>query len=262
MLNYEKIVIQAIPAFKDNYIWMLINLVNQQAIVIDPGDATPVLKELKKQRLALAAILITHHHFDHCNGIEALLEKYTVPVYGPANEFIKGVSQPLNESVEITIWNNIVFKILDIPGHTAGHIAYYTEGALFCGDTLFSAGCGKLFEGTPEQMVASLQKIANLPDETKIYCAHEYTLNNLRFAQTVEPANEAIQDYYPIIYQLRQQGKPSLPSILAQEKLINPFLRCALSTVINAVENYANKKLINITDIFTYLRLWKNNFIC
>ncbi len=250
-----------IPAFKDNYIWLLVNITNNHCIVVDPGDASPIIRLIAQQQLLLDAILITHHHHDHCGGIKQLTELYPVPVYGPAHESIDGVDHPLNENDEIYFVNfAIKFIVINIPGHTKGHIAFYSTGMLFCGDTLFSAGCGRLFEGTAEQMFKSLSKISSLPVDTQLYCAHEYTADNLRFAQTIEPDNIHIQKSIEITHTLRAQNRPTLPSVLHKELMINPFLRCHQDSVINSVKLHNGEPISDPIKIFQALRSWKDIF--
>lgn len=249
-----------ITAFTDNYIWLIVDEVSQQAIVVDPGNAQPVLKTLAKLDIQLLAIFITHHHWDHSNGIQELSQHYSIPVYGPANETIDGVNLFLTENDEINLSTSFNFRALEIPGHTHGHIAYYGHKALFCGDTLFGAGCGRLFEGTADQMFSSLTKLSQLPDDTLIYCGHEYTLANLQFAQTVEPNNKAIKARIEKVTALRRNELPSLPSTIQEEKLTNPFLRCNKPEVIKAVKNHSSQAIKNPVDIFSILRDWKNNF--
>ncbi len=253
--------VQPILAFKDNYIWCLINDQTNHCIVVDPGEAKPVLVFLKHLKLTLDAIFITHHHWDHTNGIKGILKEYSIPVFGPANEKIMGVSNPVDEgaNVELANWP-INFKVIAIPGHTLGHIAYYGGGLLFCGDTLFSAGCGRLFEGTAEQMLASLDKLLALPDETQIYCGHEYTLSNLHFAQCIEPNNFHIKERLEKVRELHQKNLPSLPAVLGDERLINPFLRCENPEVVLRIEKHRGQKFGSPADVFGYLRQWKNNY--
>ena len=232
-----KLDIIPIHALKDNYIWMISHSDKKLAVVIDPGEAKPVLDILEQQELNLTAILVTHHHWDHTNGIAELLERYPVPVY----------RSPLDNKLVISELD-LNFTILTIPGHTLDHIAFVGLGGVFCGDTLFCAGCGRVFEGTHEQMFESLQKLAQLPDETKIYCGHEYTQNNLKFAKTVEPNNA------DLILQTK------VPSNIKLEKFTNPFLRCEIPEVHQAVENYCGKKLNTPVEVFRELRNWKDNF--
>jgi hydroxyacylglutathione hydrolase len=253
--------VQPILAFKDNYIWCLIKGETRHCIIVDPGEAKPVLSFLKNSNLILDAIFITHHHWDHTNGIKGILTAHSVPVFGPAKEKVIGVSHVVDEGDTIPLANwPIVFKVIAIPGHTLGHVAYFGGGLLFCGDTLFSAGCGRLFEGTAEQMLNSLNKLSQLPDDTKIYCGHEYTLNNLHFAQTIETTNPHIKDYLERVHELRQKNLPSLPAILANERLVNPFLRCDKSEVISRIEKHGGRKLGSPVEVFAYLRQWKNNY--
>lgn len=251
---------QIIPlqAFKDNYIWMMV--VGQKAWVVDPGDAQPVITALEKMNLSLAGILLTHHHADHSGGIAALLAYVgEVPVIGSAKSVVAQVNQPVCQDDEID-YGEMCFKVIEIPGHTLDHTAFYEGNKLFCGDTLFSAGCGRVFEGTPAMMYDSLNKIMALPDATEIYCGHEYTLANLAFAHCVEPNNSVITKKREAVQKLRDKGVCTLPSLLSEEKQINPFLRCHVPSVHSAAENYAGKKLESVVDVFAYLREWKNNF--
>jgi hydroxyacylglutathione hydrolase len=248
-----------IPAFQDNYIWLLDN--TSSAVVVDPGDAGPVLRYLDANRLRLSAILATHHHADHIGGVGALLARFPVPVFGPAGEDIAQLTVRLKEGDEITVPGlDLKFSVLDVPGHTAGHIAYFGNGMLFCGDTLFACGCGRLFEGTPEQMTSSLSKLAALPGDTRVYCGHEYTLANIRFAQAVEPGNDALAERKQRETEKREKGLPTLPSTIALERKTNPFLRWSAPEVVAAAELRANKKLPKPQEVFGTLREWKNRF--
>ncbi|MGH8460945.1 MAG: hydroxyacylglutathione hydrolase [Stenotrophobium sp.] len=251
--------VSAIPAFLDNYIWLLSDGTN--AVVVDPGDAQPVLASLRQNRLQLTALLITHHHPDHVGGIAELLLEYPVPVYGPRAEAdrIKGLTQWLDDGETVEVLK-LDFKVLALPGHTLGHIAFYTPGVLFCGDTLFSAGCGRLFEGTPEQMHRSLARLADLPGDTRIYCTHEYTLSNLAFASVVEPGNVAIVAHIARVRALREDRQPSLPVTIALELEINPFLRVRQPAVIDAACRWSGRKLKSEVEIFAALRRWKDGF--
>ena len=222
-------------AFRDNYIWLMHGRDPTCVAVVDPGDATPVETALEAGGLTLEAILVTHHHADHTGGIETLLATRDVPVFGPQNERIPDLTVPLAAGDRADLETlGLAFDVLDVPGHTAGHIAFYGHGALFCGDTLFSAGCGRLFEGTPAQMLASLDALAALPDDTRVYCAHEYTLSNLKFARAVEPENTAIAEYTGRAEQRRRADEPTLPSTLGLERKVNPFLRCDHASVAKA----------------------------
>lgn len=247
-----------IPAFADNYLWAVHN--RQQAIIVDPGSAQPVMDFLEKHHLELAAILVTHWHADHIGGIEALLAHTQVPVYGPKSAHIPQVSHTLIDGDNITLLDTR-FTVIVVPGHTLDHIAFHApeQTALFCGDTLFGAGCGRLFEGTPEMMYHSLQKLARLPANTHIYCAHEYTVSNLRFALEVEPDNRTILDRLLSCEQLRKNGQCTLPSTLEEELLTNPFLRVTEDAVITQALNQG-ASTTDPVDIFSCLREWKNEF--
>jgi hydroxyacylglutathione hydrolase len=253
--------LQVVPvkAFKDNYIWTLHNA--RHAAVVDPGEAAPVLDYLARERLELAAILATHHHPDHVGGIAEILRRHEVPVYGPRGEPIATLTRPVSEGDQVTIPElGASFSVLDIPGHTRAHIAYYGAGALFCGDTLFACGCGRLFEGTAEQMYASLQKLLALPDDTKVYCGHEYTLANIGFAKAVEPQNAALEAREERDRRLRAAGKPTLPSRLGEEKATNPFLRCQEPAVIESANKYLGARVSDPVRVFAAIRNWKDQF--
>lgn len=253
--------IQLINALSDNYIACIINSTNKKCAIVDPGDAGPVFNFLNEYKITLSGILITHHHWDHTSGIEKLLEKFDIPVYGPAKEPVTGISHLLNDGDIIHIEElKLSLNTMHIPGHTLGHIAYYNNQIIFTGDTLFTAGCGKIFEGTVDQMYHSLMRIASLDEKTLIYCGHEYTASNLIFAQTVEPDNIDIQNRIDHVSTLRQQNLPSVPSTLSVEKLTNPFLRCSIPSVINAAENHAQKKLNTPQEVLGVIRNWKNSF--
>lgn len=252
--------VTAIPALKDNYIWCLSNEVTRTCAIVDPGDAVPVLDFLQQQQLTLEAILITHHHQDHVYGVAQLLDHYQVAVYGSQNSPFKLINHPLSHLQTITLLETLKLQVLAVPGHTLDHIVYYGDEKLFCGDTLFAAGCGRLFEGTAEQLYESLQKLAQLPDATAVYCGHEYTLANLNFAQQVEPDNKAIAERIIQVKKLRESQASSLPSNLAVEKLTNPFLRVNQPAVIQAVSHHAQQKLTDQIEVFKCLRLWKDSF--
>ncbi len=246
-----------ISALKDNYIWTLRDA--KHAAVVDPGEAGPVLDYLAREQLTLVAILATHHHPDHVGGIDALLKQRMVPVFGPRKEPIPGMTHPVTEGDSVSIPElGASFSVLDIPGHTRAHVAYYGLDSLFCGDTLFACGCGRLFEGTPEQMYASLQKLLALPDETKVYCGHEYTLANIQFARAVEPHNEALAAREADEQKLRAVGKPTLPSTVGREKATNPFLRCLEPAVIDSANKYLGSRLTDPVRVFAAIRDWKN----
>ncbi len=254
-----------LPAFEDNYIWMLAR--EGEALVVDPGDAAPVLAALDRRGLRLAGILVTHHHGDHVGGLDALRPRLQGPVCAPAGERIPGPTVPLREGDTAALLG-LEFQVLDVPGHTAGHIAYYWPGnaagdpLLFCGDTLFSAGCGRLFEGTAAQMHASLSKLAALPGRTRVCCAHEYTLSNLRFALAVEPGNADAAGHRERCERLRARGEPTLPSTIELERRINPFMRCAEPAVVGAARAHdvALAPDPAAADVLAVLREWKNRF--
>jgi hydroxyacylglutathione hydrolase len=248
-----------LKAFKDNYIWTLRN--STHAAVVDPGEAQPVLEYLAAESLKLAAILATHHHPDHVGGIAEILRLHPCPVYGPKNEPIPTLTHPVSEGDFVRIPElGAEFSVLDIPGHTRAHIAYYGSESLFCGDTLFACGCGRVFEGTPEQMFASLAKLLALPDRTRVYCGHEYTLANMQFAKTVEPANAALAAREKRDQALRDRGLPTLPSTLADEKATNPFLRCLEPAVIESANKYLGSRIGDPVSVFSAIRKWKNEF--
>lgn len=257
---------QIVPvrAFSDNYIWLLRR--GDQAAVIDPGDAAPVLAYLAQQQLELCAILVTHHHADHIGGIEALLAQYHVPVIGPKGESIDALSIALEDGEQFALPPLATgFEVIAVPGHTRAHIAYYDSnhagcGSLFCGDALFACGCGRLFEGTPGQMRNSLARLAALPGSTRFYCAHEYTQANIRFALAVEPDNAALQARAAQVTQLRAAQQPTLPSTIAQELAVNPFLRCNVPAVIAAAQRFRGAPVTQPDEIFAAIREWKNNF--
>lgn len=261
----HSLAITPIPAFVDNYIWALHD--QRVAVVVDPGDAKPVQAFLEQHNLALAGILVTHHHWDHINGIVALTEEWPgIPVWGPARENIPGRTLALQQDDVITLPIGVRLSVLDLPGHTLGHIGYFCadfDGSgplVLCGDTLFSSGCGRLFEGTPEQMHASLGLLARLPAETRICCTHEYTLSNLKFAAAVEPGNRAVTERIRQVEALRASAQPSLPSTLALERQVNPFLRTDEPAVIQAVTQNCGLSPAGSADTFAKLRSWKDRF--
>jgi hydroxyacylglutathione hydrolase len=250
-----------LPAFTDNYIWLLHD--GQQALVVDPGDAQPVFEALSRLGLQLATILVTHHHPDHTGGVAALRDATGAQVFGPVNETLP---EPLTRVQAPNAVNclGLRFEVIDVPGHTAGHIAYFcaeVDGGplLFCGDTLFSAGCGRLFEGTPAQMLASLDKLAALPGNTRVCCTHEYTLSNLKFALAVDPANADLALYNAHAQALRAQHLPTLPSNLLLERQINPFLRSREAALIASARAFDASAQDEVS-VFAALRQWKNQF--
>ncbi|MFZ5502480.1 MAG: hydroxyacylglutathione hydrolase [Pseudomonadota bacterium] len=250
--------ITAIPAFKDNYIWALHNA--RQLVVVDPGDAQPVLDFLRITGLTLTAILCTHRHHDHIGGIANLRAVYNVPVYGQRHPHNPAITHHLSEGDTLTLPEfDLRFDIFAVPGHLDDHLAYVAPGILFCGDVLFGAGCGRNFEGTVRQLQQSLQRLARLPDDTRVYCAHEYTLANLRFALACEPDNAAIAQRILATQALRDAHRPSLPSTIALEKATNPFLRCNQATVIHTLQQRGLEDSSE-TGVFMALRQWRNGF--
>jgi hydroxyacylglutathione hydrolase len=246
-------------AFKDNYVWTLRDA--RCAAVVDPGEAQPVLDYLAAENLRLVAILATHHHQDHVGGITDLRRKYAVPVYGPRGEPIATLTHPVGGGDRVSIDElGVSFEVLDIPGHTRAHVAYYGANMLFCGDTLFACGCGRVFEGTPQQLYASLQRLAALPDETLVYCGHEYTLANIDFAKAVEPDNAALADREAADARARRESRPTLPSTIAREKATNPFLRVTRPAVIQSANKYLGRRVSDPAGVFAALRQWKNQF--
>jgi hydroxyacylglutathione hydrolase len=251
--------VRCIHAFDDNYIWLIGCGDNPHVAIVDPGDADPVFEYLEREGLQAVAILITHHHGDHTGGVKELVERYGIPVYGPANERIPALTHPVTEGDNISLEAcGIKLRVLDVPGHTRGHVAYLGQNALFCGDTLFTAGCGRLSEGTPEQMHASLEKLRTLPDETLVYCAHEYTQANLAFAVITEPENSATQARLEEVRAARANHRDTVPAPLGLEKETNPFLRSHIPSLIRAAEHFAGHPLSNPTDVFATVRRWKD----
>ena len=254
--------VRPIPAFRDNYIWMIRGPHDPRAVaVVDPGDAAPVMAALAAEGLRLEAILATHHHADHVGGVAELVAATGARAFGPARERIPVAVEHMAGGASVRVESlGLEFRVIDVPGHTAGHIAYAGHGALFCGDTLFSAGCGRLFEGTADQMLASLDALAALPDGTRVFCGHEYTEANLRFAAVVEPRNSAIMDYVKRAVALRAEGAPTLPSTIGLEKRVNPFLRSRHEDVKSAAEYRAGRSLPTPVAVFAEIRSWKDGF--
>lgn len=257
----DRLSLLALPAFDDNYLWLLHN--GQHALVVDPGDAAPVQAMLQTLNLQLKAILVTHHHADHVGGVAQLRDAWGAQVYGPATERIPAPYTPLRQGDAPEVLG-LSWQVIDVPGHTAGHIAFFNPDVngkplLFCGDTLFSGGCGRLFEGTPSQMLDSLGKLAALPANTVVCCTHEYTLANLRFALAVEPGNADLQTYYSQCVESRALGQPTLPTSVANEQRINPFLRTRQAAVQAAARTFDPAADSDVA-VFAALRQWKNQF--
>ncbi len=245
-----------VKALKDNYIWCILDEITKQAVIVDPGESAPVLQLLKDRGYHLAGILVTHHHGDHTHGIEAILQTNgNIPVFGSSLSPNPHINHPLKDG-DVFACAHVRGKALAIPGHTLDHTAYFYEeaNALFTGDTLFSGGCGRIFEGTPDMMLSSLKKLAAYADDTKVYCGHEYTQANLRFAQQVEPRNPAIK------HKLENLSEITLPSTMGDEHSFNPFLRYHVPDVKKAAEQHLGKKLFNDVEVFAAIREWKNNF--
>lgn len=256
--------IHAVPAFRDNYFWLFHPSGGNGATIVDPGAAAPVEEALDKLDLELNAILITHHHPDHTGGIAELTAGRSLPVYGPDSPLIPEINHILQDGDRVVLAGQ-PFKVMAVPGHTLDHLAYLAEPAdaapvLFCGDTLFAGGCGRLFEGTAPQMLESLKKIAALDPATRIYCAHEYTRANLLFGRAVEPSNERIHRRLHNVDLLRADDKPTIPTVLKTELQTNPFLRCQETTVIDAARKHASHEPAGEAEVFAIIRRWKDNF--
>lgn len=253
--------LKALPSLSDNYIWLIINDEDATAIIIDPGSSEPCIDYFEQKAIKPVAILVTHRHWDHVNGIEKLVNEYNLPVYGPATEYIPCLTSALQVNDRFTLSEfDLDFEVIDLSGHTAGHIGYLTKAMFFCGDTLFSSGCGRLFDGTAAQLHASLQRILELPRNLTIYCTHEYTVDNLHFAQAVEPGNEEIQLRLNEAVALRANNQPTLPFTVDQEVRYNPFLRTDKENIMQTVAQHSGQKIENSEDCFRYLRMWKDGF--
>ena len=251
-----------LDAFSDNYIWTMES--EGKIAIVDPGDAKPIHEYIKKTGCVLTDVLITHHHWDHTGGLEEVIEEYKCQAYGPSGGHIKGITKPLHDNENFTILDRYQFRAFSAPGHTNDQLSYFCdetdEPILFSGDTLFYAGCGRLFEGTPEDMLFSMDRYMELPSDTLVYCGHEYTESNLKFAMTVEPHNGEILKALKEVQKSRSINKPSLPSRIDTELKINPFMRCRESSVIDAAEKYSKRKLGNTAEILGEIRNWKDNF--
>jgi hydroxyacylglutathione hydrolase len=254
-------IFEPVPAFADNYVWLITDPPSLEAVVVDPGEASPMLQILEKRGLELAAILLTHHHGDHIGGVADIICAHPAPVYGPAREKISTVEHPLvdGDLVPLTAFG-FDLEVIEVPGHTAGHIAYLGPDFALVGDTLFAGGCGRIFEGTPEQMLTSLKRLAALPGETLVYCAHEYTVANLRFAREVEPSNQALEARLVNALRRREEGLPTVPSTISEELETNPFLRCDQPSVASAAEEWSGLEVPTEVDVFTAVRSWKDGW--
>jgi hydroxyacylglutathione hydrolase len=259
--------VSPIAAFSDNYFWIITRDGGREAAIVDPGDAKPVISYLEQHGLDLALILLTHWHPDHIGGVNDLVSRFKVPVVGPASAHIPQVTEVVKEGDEVPLFRelfNETLQVIAVPGHTLDHIAYFVASVsnprLFCGDTLFSAGCGRLFEGDGPMMWNSLNKIRQLPEKTELYCAHEYTLSNLKFAIAVEPDNTATAQRIEQANALRATNRPTVPTTLAQELNFNPFLRCDQKSIKNSILARENVQKCDEETIFTALRRWKDQF--
>jgi hydroxyacylglutathione hydrolase len=255
--------VRPVRAFSDNYIWLIESpRTPGRVVAVDPGDAAPVVADLRRSGASLAAILLTHHHADHIGGVQVLTGLLgSVPVIGPDDARIPLRTQTVRDTERCDLPElGLSFETLAVPGHTLSHVAFWGHGALFCGDTLFSAGCGRMFEGTPTQMNASLNRLRDLPPETRMFCGHEYTAANLRFALTVDPGNQTALDYRDAVERTRAADAPTLPSPLSLEIQINPFLRCDTAAIRAAAETHAGRSLPEESDVFAVLRAWKDNY--
>ena len=256
MKSFEVVPLRALS---DNYVWTIRDA--KCAAVVDPGDARPVIEYLEREKLELVAILNTHHHADHVGGNRGLLARWKVPVYGPHDDRIAEVTHRMKAGERCTLPHfGIEFGVMEIPAHTRSHIAFHGAGMVFSGDTLFAVGCGRLFEGTPAQMHDALTRLMQLPDDTRVYCGHEYTVSNIRFARAVEPDNAALRELEGKAKQLREKDLPTVPSTIAQEKATNPFVRVREAAVIAAASRYAGKALGDPVSVLGAIREWKNSF--
>jgi len=253
--------VEPIHAFSDNYVWLISAAGSDAAVVVDPGEAEPVLSALDEHGLSVAAVLLTHHHQDHVGGVDAILRKFPAPVYGPATEDISSVDHPVAGGGGVSVPElDLDLEVADVPGHTAGHVAYLGPSYAFVGDTLFAGGCGRVFEGTPEQMYNSLQTLGALSPATTLYCAHEYTATNLRFAFEVEPGNDALVQRMEDVREARAQGRPTVPSTLVDELATNPFMRCGVPEIKAAAERRVGRRLERESDVFAVVRRWKDGW--
>jgi hydroxyacylglutathione hydrolase len=253
--------ILAVPALNDNYIWAIVHPRKKSVVIVDPGEAKPILNLLKQQKLNLAGILITHHHWDHTNGIEGILKVHPTPVFAPAKDDVIRCDHPVEDGDQVVIPEmELTFDVIDIPGHTLGHVAYLGHGWVFTGDTLFTGGCGRIFEGTPDQLYSSLSLLAKLDPKTEVYCGHEYTKKNLAFAAMIEPFNNKLEQRIDHTEGLLNKGLPTVPSTIELELQTNPFLRCHEHHVQQAAIAYCGQPLADNVAVFAALRRWKDEF--
>jgi hydroxyacylglutathione hydrolase len=250
-----------IPVFEDNYVWVLEKAGVPKVAIVDPGDGIATLAGLDRRQLEPCAVLVTHHHADHIGGVDEIVERYEVPVYGPALESIQSVTNPVSDGDAVRIAElALELTVIEVPGHTAGHVAYCGPEFVLSGDTLFTGGCGRVFEGTPSQMYRSLRRLAELPPSTSVYCAHEYTVTNLRFARQVEPGNQALQRRLESAERLRTEDRPTVPSTIDEELKTNPFLRSHVPEVRTAAETHAGRELTDEAEVFATVRAWKDGW--
>jgi hydroxyacylglutathione hydrolase len=250
-----------IPVLDDNYVWVLQLPGVASVAIVDPGDGVATLAALERRELEPCAVLLTHHHADHVGGVDEIIERHEVEVYGPALESIQSVNRPVSDTHVVRIPElDLELTVIDVPGHTAGHVAYLGPGFVLSGDTLFTGGCGRVFEGTPGQMYGSLQRLAGLPPSTGVYCAHEYTVANLRFALQVEPENQALQRRLASAEDLRTEDQPTVPSTIGEELQTNPFLRCHVAEVRAAAEANVGARLSDEVEVFAAVRAWKDGW--
>jgi len=253
------LLIWPVPIFDDNYVWILEREGSNRVVVVDPGDGAPIIDALSQRDLEVAAVLVTHHHQDHVGGLPELIRCFHPPVYGSSAESIVGIDHPMGGGDRVSLPQiELSLEIVELPGHTSGHIGFIGSGCAFVGDTLFAGGCGRVFEGTMEQMHASLAKLAAQPPDTKLYCAHEYTVSNLRFARAVEPGNEALAHRLDAAETTRTVSLPTVPSTIGYELKTNPFLRCGEASVIDAAEKHSGRTLVSPSEVFAVLRTWKD----
>jgi len=250
-----------IPVFDDNYVWVLEKTGVRWVAIVDPGDGIAALAGIERRELEPCAVIVTHHHADHIGGLDEILERHDIAVYGPATEAIQAVTHPVSDRDIVRIKTlDLELSVVEVPGHTAGHVAYLGPGFVLSGDTLFAGGCGRVFEGTPRQMYGSLQRLAGLPPATNVYCAHEYTVANLRFARQVEPGNQSLQQRLASAERRRAEERPTVPSSLDEELQTNPFLRCHVPEVRAAAETKAGRQLADEAEVFAAVRAWKDGW--